>query len=66
MTTETDTTETSAATPEAPARTAKVLTRTACRLRGFTFGKGQSVAGVPLPHAEYLAARGEVEILEIS
>jgi len=52
--------------PDADTRTAKI--RTLCpgvKAKGFTLGAKQVVAGVPLPHAEYLRDRGEAEILEV-
>lgn len=49
-----------------PTPTAKIRTlRPKVKAKGFTLGAGQIVAGVPLPHAEYLRDRGDAEILEV-
>jgi hypothetical protein len=48
------------------ARVAKMRCLDQVKARGFTFAKGKVVEGVPLAHAEYLAAGGKAEILEVS
>ena len=48
------------------ARVAKVRCLDQVKARGFTFAKGKVVEGVPLSHAEYLAAGMKAEILEFS
>jgi hypothetical protein len=47
-------------------RVARIRCLDQVKARGFTFGKGKVVEGVPLAHAEYLAAGGKAEILEVS
>ena len=47
-------------------RVAKVRCLDQVKARGFTFARGKVVEGVPLAHAEYLAAGGKAEILEVS
>jgi hypothetical protein len=44
---------------------AKIRCLDQVKARGFTFAKGKVVEGVPLAHAEYLAAGGKAEILEV-
>ena len=53
-------------TTPAETRTAKIKTLVShVKAKGFTLGRGQTVAGVPLAHAEYLEKSGEVQILEV-
>ena len=55
-------------TAPAPAagKTARIrVLKTGTAAKGFTFGKGAVVSGVPLPHAEYLRDQGEAAILLI-
>jgi hypothetical protein len=61
--------ETPAADPKDPTdnRVARILTTgNSVKAKGFTFGKGQTVEGVSLAHAEYLLSKGEAQILEVS
>ncbi|WP_193214801.1 hypothetical protein [Luteolibacter marinus] len=53
------------AAPVADERSAKIKTLGQVKAKGFTLGRGQIVAGVPLAHAEYLAGKGLAEILEV-
>ena len=47
------------------AKVARIRCLGQVKARGFTFAKGKVVEGVPLAHAEYLAAGGKVEVLEV-
>lgn len=50
----------------ADGRVARIRTlRAQVKAKGFTLGKGVTVEGVPLAHAEYLKERGDAEILEV-
>jgi len=60
------------ASPDLPSRSddqrsqvAKIRCLDQLKARGFTFAKGKVVEGVPLAHAEYLAAGAKAEILEV-
>ncbi|MCW1926281.1 hypothetical protein OKA05_27250 [Luteolibacter arcticus] len=46
-------------------RVAKIRCLDQVKARGFTFARGRVVEGVPLAHAEYLAAGRKAEILEV-
>ena len=50
-----------------PAQVAKIRTLVkGVAAKGFTFGAGQVVERVPMPHAEYLVTQRQAEILEVS
>jgi hypothetical protein len=36
------------------------------KAKGFTLGKGVTVEGVPIAHAEYLRDQGQADILSVS
>lgn len=46
-------------------KVAKIRCLDQVKARGFTFARGKVVEGVPLAHAEYLAAGGKAEVLEV-
>lgn len=53
--------------PAADTRVAKIRTLVPkVKAKGFTLGKGVTVEGVPIAHAEYLRDQGQAEILLIS